>query len=133
MRCISPALAGDGVHYTYDIVPCGCFRQLDISVSKKDHSVGVNLYDSVYQMVASCVSDQGHCSFPDVIFLPWTEAHLVSQMDYKRVHAVALDRDGHSLSFRNQLSDFLHHYGLVYRNCLGHFLSAIDVPAVLPA
>ena len=108
------------MHDADDVVPCGGFGLQDVAVAEEDDSVGMNLDDSVDDMVASCVSHQCHCSLADVFVFPRAESHLVAQMHDERIHAVAFERYGHGLAFGNQRSDLLHHYCFVYGYGLGH-------------
>ena len=70
--------------------------------------------DSVDEVVAVDVTDKGYRAFLQVFVLPRSKGHLVSQMHHERIHAVALDCDGDSLAFGDQLADLFHHYGFVY-------------------
>ena len=95
------------------IVGRSCLCESDIAITEQCHRVPVLLDYAVYQIVASDILDQCHCTFPYVFVLPWAESHTVAHMHYKRIHAVTLDSQSHALSFRNQSPDFFHHHTLV--------------------
>ena len=102
------------MHDSYHVVQSGNLLLCDVSVSQEDHSVVASFDDSVDEVVAVDVTDKGYRAFLQVFVLPRSKGHLVSQMHHERVHAVALDCDGDSLAFGDQLADLFHHYGFVY-------------------
>ena len=80
------------------------------------------------EVIASGVEYQGDSSFAQVFLFPWTEGHLVAQVNHKRIHAVAFDCDVHCLAFIYEGSDLLHHNGFVYGYglcLLAHYLSLL--------
>lgn len=93
-----------------------------VSVPFEDDEISFSLDDSVQKHIASYVTHQGQCAFADVAFLPWPEGDLVSQVDEKRVHAVAFDGQGYGLSFGNQCLDFRVDFVFVYGDNSMHFV-----------
>ncbi len=115
---VDTPFAGDAIHYADDVVFGRCFCLKHVSVAEEGDGVLVYSDDSVDEVVAVGVTYEGYCSFLQVFLFPWTEGHLVAQVNHERIHAVAFDCDVYCLAFIYEGSDLLHHDGFVYGYCL---------------
>lgn len=118
------------MHDADHVVECGCFRHSYISVTQEGYFVSFSFDDAVDEVIAVYIPDKSHCSFAYIFVFPWTESHLVAQVDDERIHAVPFQGDGYGFPFRDHLSDLFHHYGFVYGYCLRHRCKSTDIFAI---
>lgn len=94
--------------------------QAEVAVAKQNDGISLASDDPVDEIFPAHITNQGDASAPELFLFERAESDLVTAVHDERVHAVALDGDGHAHALGDHRSDLLHHHRFFYHHFLRH-------------
>ena len=98
----------------------GFLSHTEVAVAKQNDGISLTVDDPVDKVFPAHITHQSDASAPELALLERPESDLVAAVHDERVHAVALDGDGHAHALGDHASDLLHHHRLFYHHFLCH-------------